>query len=154
MTWTPELKSLLQRFAAKFPAPTAGDESARTWTRHFAEQVCYALGTAWGTKAQTASHPQSTDSLAYRDARAQRLYSWDLLYSSGSPSCKIIYDPSDTDITGQYFIAVSPVNHLATDPPPPPPPPPSGDLDERVAEVEVLVARILTFLSQTFKTWR
>ena len=125
MTWTPDLSSLLQQFAAEYPAPTAGDNSARDWILNFAQQVCYSLGGYYGTKSTSASSPQTKDVLAYRTST--NLYGWDLLYASGSSDCRVVFNPETMDITGQTFIPVEPINHLALDPPTPPPVPPVPD---------------------------
>ena len=144
MTWTPDLSSLLQQFAAEYPAPTAGDNSARDWILNFAQQVCYSRGSAYGTKSTSPQSPQTKDVLAYRTLA--NLYGWDLLYASGSSDCRVVFNPETMDITGQTFIAVQPINHLALTPVPPTPPDPDPNLISRVERIEA-------FLARTFKEW-
>jgi hypothetical protein len=135
--WGQAQTDLLVRFAQKFAPPTGGDDGARLWTHMAAEQFRYAFGPAWGTKAQSPAHPQSTDAIAYQGPEG--FFACDTLFAAGSPDCKLNPHPEAIDITGQHFIAVEPMDHLGEEPPP-------EDLAARVDALEQQVAE--------FKAWR
>lgn len=154
----PSVLTVVRQFAAQYPVPSGGPNPAdeafenqcRLWTKMLAEQIAFSFpGQGFGTKNAGGGRPQSKDSLA-RFANG-RLINYDMLGGVGTGSPTLLMDPDGVDITGQTFIPVTPINHLATVPPPVPPTqppvppiPPTQvvDLKPVLDAIEVLSARI------------
>jgi hypothetical protein len=99
------------------------DDDRRELTLMIAEQIRFELGAMWGTKSAGPGRPPSKDSIAFLTGD-DRMLGWD--WQNG-----VTREPwpagEMTDITGQMFIAVAPVDRLGgTMPPPDPPPPGTG----------------------------
>jgi hypothetical protein len=107
---------VLARFVAVNPIPRpysqgGTDEDRRAWARKCAEQFAFSFpGQGWGHKsAHSALVPASTDSIA-RQAGG-RLYAYDLILAGGADNQRVDLTPDELDITGQYFIPVTPKDH-------------------------------------------
>jgi hypothetical protein len=100
------------------------DDQRRELTRMIAEQIRFELGPGWGTKKAGPANPPSKDSITFNDPAT--LWNWD--WQNGATREPI--PPGEmTDITGQVFIEVSPINHLGGDiPDEPDGPDPDGDV--------------------------
>lgn len=97
------------------------DDQRRQLTRMMAEQSAFIMGLAWGTKAQSPTHPQSKDQIAHRISPTE-FDVWD--WQNGTTREVQVHpnSPPNERVTGQFFIAVSPINHLGSTPIPTPPP--------------------------------
>lgn len=139
-----QITRIVERYAVKFPVPigpSPADEAfenlCRRWCLGLAEQIRFETNDPrWGVKNAGGGRPQSKDSITFN---GPRLLNYDLLtgVGTGRPA---LASPAGEDITGQTFMPVQPVNHLAGDVPPidkPPVDKPSG-LDE--AAVKRIVA--------------
>jgi hypothetical protein len=108
------------------------DDQRRLLTRTIAEQWCYEFGSNHGTKSQFRDYPQSKDALAVQDN--DRLYGWD--WQNGTTRAPQVKEGSPSiDMTGQYFIRVTAINHLGTIPNPPLP----DKLDQILANQNLIV---------------
>lgn len=127
------------------------EDDRRTLTRMIAEQNCYELGLAWGTKATSSQAPQSKDAVAYRLAPGL-MDVWD--WQNGTtrqPQTHPGKPPDYPNLSGQYFIEVSPVNHLGgvVTPEPPvtpvePPPPPKQYYPSKIGLRSVSSGKIVS----------
>lgn len=100
------------------------DDQRRVLTRKIAEQICYEFGVDWGTKASSSTNPQSKDSISFRSPN--KLENWD--WQNGTTrKPQVTAGEPGVNITGQYFIEVRPMNHLADTTELPPPPNGNGD---------------------------
>lgn len=152
MTLSPLVTLTIAAFAAKFPVPqmpagaTASDDAfenlCRIWSFNLAQQVRFdTADPRWGVKNAGGGRPQSKDSISFNDVR---LWNFDLLSGVGTGHPTLVKDPQGADITGQTFMAVSPVDRLGTggqvppvEQPPVQPPPVAGVSRE---EVQRLIA--------------
>jgi hypothetical protein len=131
MKINPEVRSLLDRFAAEYPVPqgTPGEvheENVREWTVMFAQQVAHDFpGKGYGVKRAGDGRPISKDSLAQVQKKGV-LFAWDLLLGAGTGHPTIPEEPEFHDLTGtgQQFVAVEPVDYLGGSQPEPGPTPP------------------------------
>jgi hypothetical protein len=125
------------------PLANGSEDDRRTLTRMMAEQICFELGPVWGTKSTSSAAPQSKDALAYRlSASAMDIFDWQN-GSTRQPQTYPNMPPQYPNTTGQYFISVSPVDHLGGGTGPTPTPPPNTDaLEKRVAALEAQVAAL------------
>lgn len=108
------------------------DDDRRVLTRKIAEQFVFEFGPDYGCKSSTPTNPQSKDAIAKRENN--RLYSWD--WQNGTtrePQVKV--GSVAEDITGQFFIAVTGINHLADEPP--------VDNGGNTTEVTALVKKVI-----------
>lgn len=110
---------LLTRFVSVNPIPPpysqgGTDEDRRSWARKCAEQFAFSFpGEGWGHKsAHSALVPVSTDSIARQSGG--RLYAYDLILAGGADNQRVDYSPDELDITGQYFIPVTPKDHTGS----------------------------------------
>lgn len=144
----PRAVAIVRLLYDRHPALSTGTEDQRrALAKLIAEQVRFEFGSAWGWKRADPGRPPSKDAIAQQQPDG-RLWAWDLfLGTTGAPHPTPIW----IDITGQVFIPVDPVDHLATGggsgggaPPVPPTPPPSsvdlGPILQRLAELEVRLA--------------
>jgi hypothetical protein len=109
------------------------EEDRRVLTRMIAEQLAFENGPSWGTKAQGATHPQSKDAIAFQTSTSKKDFEiWD--WQNGTTRAPQVHvGQAGVPVTGQWFISVSPVNHLAsTGPEPPEPPEPGGVTNEEI----------------------
>lgn len=136
MEMTREEFELLQRYAKAYPPPQAEEsnkahqDACRQWTRRAAEQFEFTFLTPeYGHKSSNPTSDPSKDAIVKRiDGR---MFYIDTLLGAGTGKPRVISSPGTwKDITGQHFIKVDPINHLAppvvVTPPPPvvvPPPP-------------------------------
>lgn len=104
------------------------DDQRRLLTRMIAEQFCFEFGADWGTKASSPNNPQSKDAIVFRGIGLSK---WD--WQNGATREPQVHAGQEgEDITGQFFIAVPPVNHLGAVNNPPdntPNNPPSDNTD-------------------------
>lgn len=116
--WTEKEQDLLERFNLKFPAPK-DDNNCRAWTYRLAEQFAYTFPYAgWGTKSAGGGRPQSTDVICTREP----FTGYDVLLNQGKSDQTLASYPHAIDLSGQVYIRVQPVNHLAGVVTPTPPP--------------------------------
>jgi hypothetical protein len=116
------------------------EDDRRTLTRMMAEQICFDLGKVWGTKASSSQAPPSKDGIAYKiSTGVMDVFDWQN-GTTREPQTYPGMAPQYPNVTGQYFIEVTPVDHLggggST------PTPPDNDLEERVATLEAQVAAL------------
>lgn len=123
-----------------------GEERRREWTRMVCEQLVYTfgVGSGWGHKASSPTNPPSKDAIA-QEQKNGVLYGWDIVAGG---SFDLIPEGIFHDITGQYFIRVSPVNHLAGEMPSPTPPaePVGCQCKDDIGRVATEFARITSIL--------
>lgn len=109
------------------------DDQRRQLTRMMAEQMCFELGSLWGTKKAGPGNPQSKDSIAYKTG-ATTFDSWD--WQNGTtrqPQVSANQPPSYPGLTlPQEFIEVSPTNHLEVGGPTEPPPQTGNEFEDEV----------------------
>lgn len=109
-------RQVRSRFIAAFPVPQGApgeefEERARQWTIKFAEQVAFDLpNQGWGMKRADPNRPISKDTIARLEGG--RLLIWDLLTGTGTGAPRPVENPESEDITGQFFVEVTPTNHL------------------------------------------
>lgn len=116
--WNEQHQILLERFDAAFPAPH-DDNNCRIWTKKLAEQFAYTFPAAgWGTKSAGGGRPPSTDVICTKAP----FVGYDVLVDQGTDHQSLAKYPEGLDLTGQSFIQVAPVNHLAGQVPAPQPP--------------------------------
>jgi hypothetical protein len=133
-----DVKAIRTRYVAKYPVPQGTpetiDDLVRAWTVRFCEQVHFDTKDArYGAKRADPGRPIGKDTLARNDASG--LIGWDLLLGTGTGHPTLYPDPDslalgpgtpDGGASGQVFVPVAPVDHLAGSPvPPDPTPPPS-----------------------------
>lgn len=110
------VKRIRARFIAAFPVPQGMpgeefEERARQWTIKFAEQVAFDLpNQGWGMKRADLNRPISKDTISKLEGG--RLLIWDLLTGTGTGTPRPVDNPESEDITGQFFVEVTPTNHL------------------------------------------
>ena len=108
--WTASHQATLDAFDRKFPAPRE-DNACRDWTRRLAEQFKYTFPTqGWGTKQASPTRPPATDVICTQSP----FIGYDVLVSQGTPQQTLAKNPEPLDLTGQVFIMVVAVNHLAS----------------------------------------
>lgn len=150
-------RAVLVAYAEKLPLWMKADDepSRRLWTLMLAQTMRARIpGVEWGTKAQSPSHPQSKDSIAYEGAG--HLWSFDVQLAKPDNTLELIADPDGTDIPGQYFIGVKPIDWIGDstppqEPEPQPEPTPTPDpttLEARVAELERVLASMRDLLNR------
>lgn len=122
------------------PLANGSEDDRRTLTRMMAEQTHFELGPVWGTKATSSTAQPSKDAIAYKlSATAFDVWDWQN-GTTREPQTHPNDPPTYPHVTGQYFIDVSPVDHLgAGGTPPGPVPPDTSDLEARVAALEAQV---------------
>lgn len=119
------VRSILQRYAAKFPIPpctdcpqTAREESRRQWTYGFVQQVVFETRLKnWGTKQSAPGHPLSKDTITYLSSDGE-MRSWDVIQGAGGDSPSLVLDAESIDTTGQVFVPVVGVDLLGGTPGP------------------------------------
>lgn len=140
------VKAIRARYVARFPVPQgapgdAFEEEARQWSIAFAEQVAFELNDPlWGMKRADPNRPISKDTIAYYGD--DRLLIWDLLSGTGTGRPTLNADPESQDVTGQFFVRVTPTNHLGIPPKPGPQPLPPADLGPVLASLEKIAGRV------------
>ena len=131
MQLDPNVRSLLDRFAAEYPVPQgtpgeAHEERVREWTIMFAQQVVHDFpGKGYGVKRAGVGRPIGKDTLAQTPKKGI-LFAWDLLLGAGTGHPEIADDPEFHDLskTQQEFVSVEPVDYLGGSQPEPGPTPP------------------------------
>lgn len=114
MSWPTRVQEIVNDLVARNPDLAHGsDDDRRALTMKMAQQCRYELGSIWGTKSSSASSPQSKDVICTRVP----FVGWDTLNGATREANQY---PSEIDLTGQYFIEVTPVDHLGDDSGPPP----------------------------------
>lgn len=129
-------------------AHSPNEDDRRALTRRMAEQVRHELGETWGTKASSPMNPPSKDALAQKQPDG-KLFAWD--WQNGATRLPQ-RPPLFYDITGQHFIAVNPVNHLAAVPrpvPTPEPSPPAPDLTVMLQQIRDLLGSVARQVEET-----
>lgn len=145
-----EVKSIRDRYVAKFPVPQGApseefEESARWWTIGLVEQVAFELpGHGWGVKRADPNRPISKDTIS-QDLGGGRIRIWDLMTGTGTGRPRLAADPDSEDVAGQFFETrpefFSPKDRLGSAPPKPAdpgptqPPPPAVDAAALAAAV-------------------
>lgn len=126
MIWTDAHTQLLERFAAKIPPPPPPDGQShdswdaawRVWTGRVARQFCHTFGVGWGHKRADPNRPLSADCIAYKAVSV--FAGFDL---RNGTTFQLVTRPGQTDLAGQVFVAVEPVDALGTPLPTEPLPP-------------------------------
>ena len=107
--WTAVHQDLLERYHQAYGLPALDGTAARAWTWALAEQFAFSCpGEGWGTKQADPGRPQSTDCICTQSP----FLGYDVIVSQGAPDQKLAYMPEAMDLTGQIYLAVSPVDHL------------------------------------------
>jgi hypothetical protein len=133
--------STVARFVARFPLPqgAAGsvvhEDACRDWMKRVAEQIEHDFpGQGVGRKRASRTRPWSKDGLPQSTDGGRTIRGWDLMVGAGTGRPTLTPAPATLDLTGQYWEAVSPINHLTpvVQPPevpnvPTPPPPSTAD---------------------------
>lgn len=125
------LRTLAGRPDVAMLVRSASDDDRRVSARMFAEQMRFSFGPDWGSKASSPTNPQTKDAIAKRVG--VRLCVWDIV----NGATRELQFGHGEDITGQHFIAVTPIDHVGGQPPPPP-----GDLEKRVAGLELALSQL------------
>lgn len=161
MNWKPEHRELLKRFAARIPLPQRREgedfeafwDRCRAWMKLLGEQFAFSFGPGWGRKRADPNRPWSKDNLPYKDASA--FVGFDTMLGAGTGRPSLAADnPLRDDLTGQYFEALPPVDHLAEpqpEPQPQPEPEPQPELsalEQRVLALEAMAAAFGARLAQ------
>lgn len=120
-TMDPNALALWHQWFAKFNNPGNTDESAREYSIRFAQQLRFSLGPNWGTKRADSGRPISKDTVTFRNG--DTLTSYDLMLGVGTGNPKFNDNPPAINTTGQTFVEVQPINHLAVVVPNPEPQP-------------------------------
>jgi hypothetical protein len=106
MKYPSRVQEIINELAARNPALVRGDDEARRQlTRLIAEQCRFELGPNWGTKRASETRPLSADVVCTQDP----FVGWDTQIAGGT----IAQFPESIDLTGQVFVPVDPVQHLA-----------------------------------------
>jgi hypothetical protein len=131
-------------------AHSENDSDRRTLTKMIVEQVVLEFpGQSYGWKARSAAlavqHP-SKDTIAQRQPDG-RLFAWD--WQSGTT--RRWQNPDHLDITGQFFIDVSPVNHLGVTAPALPDPVDSGPANDTGLSAQPTIDQLLVDLEARLK---
>lgn len=118
---------------------SSNDDDRRQATRILAEQLCFTLGSEWGTKDAGGGRPPSKDSLSHFSNGT--LCNWD--YVNGTTR-ELVFGEGE-DLTGQHFITVTPMDHLGagtgpTTPPVVTPPATTPPFDSAALEARILAA--------------
>lgn len=117
--------AVLKQLGSKFGSLNRGtDDQRREFALKVAQQFAFSFpGEGWGSKSAGPGRPPTKDAVARQHDGV--LEGWDLVDgTSREVTCT-----THLDLTGQIFLAVTPLNHLGTGgttDPPPPPPQPSG----------------------------
>jgi hypothetical protein len=111
------------------------DDQRRRLTSKIAETVRFTLGPSWGWKSAGSGRPPSKDAIAVMQGAS--LLGFDL-FNGGTREPND--HPESEDITGQQFIAVPPVNHLADTAPGPTPTPTPAPTGVTRAELETAIS--------------
>lgn len=148
MNFPENAKPIVDQFVQKFPVPTGGDvnDQCRRWCLMLAEQVKFSTADPnWGVKRADGGRPQSKDSITYNAGSA--IWNFDMLTGVGTGSPTLVRWPEGVDITGQTFMPVNAINHLADQGTPSEPPPPSQqppaqgkDFGPEIAELRQQIA--------------
>lgn len=134
MTWPLRVQEIVNVLAAGV-GHIAPDDLRRATTMRIAEQCRFELGSNWGTKRYTWTHPLSTDVICTQSP----LVGWDWSVPAG-----IAQFPESIDLRGQIFVPVDPVDHLGAPPGPVPlPPAPSSDLTQVLNELSALKSLLI-----------
>jgi hypothetical protein len=140
-------RDIIDRMIAKFPELFVNvDETQRELTRRINQQFAYQFGTKWGGKKRTGLSDdfQSKDSQAVQESNGTTSV-WDMFSSSlqilvqdGDPPTHPNLSPSEAT-----FMPMIPRDWLAgSTPPPVEPPPDDGELEARVAALEIAVVAL------------
>jgi len=142
----------VDRYVARFPVPQmagpgpsdeAFENVCRAWSKALAEQLQFdSLDPRWGVKNAGGGRPQSKDAIAYN---GPRLMGYDMLLGVGTGHPSLNRGVVGEDITGQSFMPVRAVNHLAVGPSVPiDTPPPAGSIPGSVPAVDLsaILARL------------
>lgn len=113
------------------------DDQRRALTKLIAETTRFRKGPDWGWKTAGTGRPPSKDAIAKKDNG--RLLGWDLF--NGTTRAPNDH-PESEDITGQIFIEMQPVDHIA-DEPQLPPPPPDNTIEELKRELAAVRAELV-----------
>lgn len=150
MTYPARVQQIVNALCTKYPDLVVGDDDARRLLiRKIAEQIAFELGPAWGTKASSPTNPPSKDAIALQENGA--LYAWDLINGASRQPNQF---PESMTITGQYFIAVTPTDHLGVQSAPSTPETPAPitcqfDLTAVFARLDTLDSRLADLYAQS-----
>lgn len=142
------VKAIRARYIKQYPVPQGApgedfEERARQWSIAFAEQVAFEQGPMWGMKRADPNRPISKDTISYYlDDGGVRI--WDLLSGTGTGRPTLNLDPESQDLPGQFFVRVTPTNHLGVVQPPVQPTPtlPPADLGPVMTKLDTLHGQI------------
>ncbi len=95
-------------YALHEPLAKGTEDDRRRLTMLMAQQIRFELGASWGTKSSSPTNPPSKDALVFKSGLVFLAFDWQ---NGGTREPQ--RPPLQTDITGQHFIAVDPINHLA-----------------------------------------
>jgi hypothetical protein len=157
MEWPPRVAEIVEAlYRQHIDLATESDDSRRVLARLIAEQCCFEFGSAWGVKASTPHNPQGQSTLAFNGPEG--LVGWRWQDNDGSVTgikhAPIPHPPMQS-FAGQFFMPVTPVDHLRVGttsggpaeplPPSPPslsPPPSLSDIAARIDRLEAQLARV------------
>ena len=108
---------IINELYAKNSVLANGTEDQRRFlTRMVAEQMRHELGINWGTKSTSSDAPQSKDGIAFKLSEGV-MDVWDSQDgTTRKPILRVNQPPDYPSLTGQHFIEVKPINHLAVEP--------------------------------------
>lgn len=124
------------------------DDQRRALILKIAQQLAFELGPQWGTKDAGGGRPPSKDEIAYYDGST--LYGADCF--NGSTRKPAVPDVL-TELPGQHFISVTPVNYLVlatgggSTPAPVPAGSPGAALDATIAALKADIAALVAKLT-------
>lgn len=152
MTLPGSVQKVLIAMYEKFGQMNHGsDDDRRKWTRMTCEQLVYTfgVGSGWGHKASGPNNPPSKDAIARKTTDG--FFGWDVINGA---TRELIPGGQFHDLTGQHFIPVPPVDHLAGATPVPNPEPPADPIDcqckDELGKLGVELARLGSLItSQT-----
>jgi hypothetical protein len=142
MTLPGSVQKVLIQMYEKFGQLNHGsDDDRRKWTRMTCEQLVYTFGegSGWGHKASGPNNPPSKDGIARKTSDG--FFGWDVINGA---TRELIPEGQFHDLTGQYFIKVPPVDHLAGATPNPEPPqiPTDCQCKDSIGKLESEIGRL------------
>jgi len=146
--------AIIDALLGLFPALAKGsDEERRSLTSFIAEQMCFELGSGWGTKRADANRPLSKDAIAFRNAD-NTIEIWD--WQNGTTRARQVQAgaPPTESHSRQVFVAVPPVDHLGVvgRPPDSPGPPVLEPDDEFARLIDEAALRICSAIGELVDT--